>query len=173
MKSEDGVQLACFRVGNETYGADILGIKEIILFRQPMAVPKAPAFMEGIINLRGNVIPVVDMRKRLDIPAPEGGYKRAARIIIIKLGKRDIGIIVDSIDRVIEVAYKDIDDKPDVASGIGPEYLKGVAMEGADMVMILDMEKLLTTKERVSLERAGKLTPSSKAEDAGAEGGKC
>ncbi len=148
------VQLACFKVAGETYGAEIFDIKEIIMYREATAVPKAPDFMEGIINLRGKVIPVIDMRKRLGIKPLSEAKSRSMRIIIVKIGQKDVGIVVDSVDKVIKARRgKDgnIDPSPEVATGIGPEYLKGVARDGDDMVMILDMEKVLSSKEKVRL----------------------
>jgi purine-binding chemotaxis protein CheW len=149
--SESELQLACFNVGEETYGVDIIHIKEILLNRKITPAPKAPDFMEGIINLRGHVIPIVDMRKKFGLPAPEGGYKRAARIIIITIDKKNIGIIVDNVDNVITVNQTDVDPSPSVATGIGSEYLDGVAKNNDEMIMILNMKTVLTTMDRVKI----------------------
>ncbi len=150
--STEEQQLACFDVGTETYGINIVHIKEILLYRTITAVPRAPEFMEGILNLRGRVIPIIDMRKRLGIPPQPDGPTRATRIIIVVVGARDVGIIVDRVDKVIKLGDADIDPSPDVATGVGPEYLEGVARDGEEMVMVLNMEKVLSSKDRVRLD---------------------
>src|SRR6056300_316897 len=92
------VQLACFKVGPELYALDIMRIKEIIRPQKLTPVPKAPSFIEGVINLRGSVIPVADMRKRFDQPIDED--TRKSRIVICSLAKRNIGLLVDEVKEV-------------------------------------------------------------------------
>lgn len=148
MNSE--IQLACFKVGEERYAADIMSIKEIILCRKITRIPSAPDFIEGVINLRGQVIPVIDMRKRLGLtPAgPEG----TARIIIIRVLDKDVGIIVDSVLKVLRVGKREMQPPPSIAKGVESEYLKGIVKDGDELVLLLDMEKILTTSEKVGLE---------------------
>lgn len=146
------IQLACFKVGDEKYAADIMKIGEIILYRKITRIPKAPGFIEGIINLRGKVIPVIGMREKLGLNEEAPG--RSARIIIIKVGDKDIGIIVDSVLKVLRVEKAEIQLAPAIIKGIESEYLTGVVRDGDELVLILDMEKVLTTAERVRLHDA-------------------
>lgn len=145
------INLACFKVGEETFAADIMQIREIILCRKVTHIPKAPDFIEGIINLRGRVIPVIDMRKRLGLPAIE--QTRAARIIVMKFQDRKrVGIIVDSVVNVIRIKEGEMQAAPKIAKGIESEYLKGIVRVGDELVLVLDMEKVLTTTEKVRLD---------------------
>lgn len=144
------MQLACFKVGEERYAADIMSIKEIILCRKVTRIPSAPDFIEGVINLRGKVIPVIAMRKRLGLtPAEPGG---TARIIIIRVLDKDVGIIVDSVLKVLRVGKGEMQPSPRIAKGVESEYLKGIVKDGDELVLLLDMEKILTTSEKVGLE---------------------
>lgn len=162
------VQLACFKVGDEVYGADITSIKEIILYKKATAVPSAPEFMEGILNLRGKVIPIVDLRKRLGVPLPKGGVSRSTRIIIIHVAKKDVGVIVDSVDKVIKATSGKggtIDPSPNISSEVGTKFLSGVAREGEEMIMILDMEKVLSSRDKVELGNIKNVVPEEAAEE--------
>lgn len=145
------ISLACFKAGEESYATDIMQIREIILCRKVTHIPKAPDFIEGIINLRGKVIPVIDMRKRLGLEPKEP--TRHARIIVIKFhdGKR-VGVVVDSVTKVLRIEESEIEAAPSIAKGIESEYLTGVARDGDELVLVLDMEKVLTTTEKVSLD---------------------
>jgi len=109
------VQLACFRVGSELYALDIMRIKEIIRPQKLTPVPKAPSFIEGVINLRGSVIPVADMRKRFDLPIDEDTRKN--RIVICSLAKRNIGLLVDEVKEVKRFTRKDIAPSPQFIQG--------------------------------------------------------
>lgn len=143
-------QLACFKIDEERYAADIMLIREIILYRKVMPFPKAPDFIDGIINLRGKVIPVVDMRKRLGLTPKEPGSD--TRIIIVKFKGMDIGMIVDSVDKVLRVGNRGIQPSPDILRNIEAEYLAGIVMDGEEMVIVLDLEKVLSSDERLKLE---------------------
>lgn len=146
-------QMACFRVGDESFAADIMKIKEVILYRRVTAMPRAPDFMEGIINIRGDVIPVIDMRKRLGMAT--GEITKNSRIIILSVGLKDVGIIVDSVSKVLRVSDSDIKPAPSVGKGIESEYLTGVIRnikDDEDITMILDMDRVLTSTEKVRLD---------------------
>ncbi|MBI4745441.1 MAG: purine-binding chemotaxis protein CheW [Deltaproteobacteria bacterium] len=144
------VQLACFKVGEEMYAADIMLIREIILCRKVTRIPNAPDFIEGIINQRGKAIPVIDMRKRLGLEHKE--RSRDTRIIVMKFQDcKRVGIIVDSVVKVLKREEGDIQAVPRIAKGIESEYLSGIVRDGEEMVLILDMERVLTTTEKVRL----------------------
>lgn len=147
MSSE--IQLACFEVGEERYAADIMLIKEIILNRKVTHIHKAPEFIEGIINLRGKVIPVINMRKRLGLNVTEP--TAATRIIITRGKGMNVGIIVDSVLNVLRVGKGDIQPAPGIIKGIEAEYLSGIVRDGDELVLIFDMERLLTSTEKVRL----------------------
>lgn len=144
------MQLACFMIGEERYAADIMLIKEIILCRKVTHIPKAPDFIEGVINLRERVIPVIDMRKRLGLQATE--LTGATRIIITKVEGKNVGIIVDSVLKILRVGEGDIQPPPGMIKGIESEYLSGIVRDGDELILILDMGRVLTTTEKGRLD---------------------
>jgi len=139
------IQVACFRLGEDIYAIDIMRIKEIIRPQKLAVLPKAPVFMEGVLNLRGAVIPVVDLRKRFDMPVRE--IDRDRRLLIVALAGRTLGIVVDEVTEVITVPVANIKPPPQVSQGVGAEYLVGVCLVQDDLVMLLDPDRLLTWSE--------------------------
>jgi purine-binding chemotaxis protein CheW len=159
--SEEQIQLACFRVGGEHYALDILKIKEITRSQSITRIPKAPEFIEGVINLRGVFIPVVDLRKRFGLPAQEPD--RNTRIIIATIAGRIVGIQVDEAKEVIRISQKEIKPPPRIVRGIESEYLKGICRGGEEILMFLDFEKILSTKEKIRLDEIKKAVKELKA----------
>jgi len=156
-KSEGGrseVQLACFRIGPEMYALDILRIKEIIRPQRLTPVPKAPSFIEGVINLRGVVIPVVDLRKRFD--QPNLGSDRKTRVIICSLSGKIIGLMVDEVAEVRRYSRREVQPAPKFLKGKGAEFFLGVCRRDDDLVMLLDLEKILSSEEKIDLEKIEK-----------------
>ena len=149
------IQVACFRLGEEIYAVDIMRIKEIIRPQKLAALPKAPVFMEGVLNLRGAVIPVVDLRKRFDMPAREDDRNR--RLLILALAGRTLGIVVDEVTEVITVPVANLKPPPQVTHGVGAEYLVGVCLVEDDLVMLLDPDRLLTGSEADELGGLGEM----------------
>jgi purine-binding chemotaxis protein CheW len=147
------VQVACFRLGEDIYAVDIMRVREIIRPQKLAALPKAPVFMEGVLNLRGAVIPVVDLRKRFDMPRREDDRNR--RLLILALAGRTLGIIVDEVTEVITVPVANLKPPPRVTHGVGAEYLVGVCLVQDDLVMLLDPDRLLTGSEADALGTLG------------------
>ena len=152
MAGEDSqFQLVTFQLGDEIYGVDIMDVKEIVKIQDVRPIPNAPHYVEGIINLRGEIIPIIDLHKRFrlkslrdeDIDTDiEGGF------IILSIENNKIGIIIDRVARVVSVTADDIKDPPQMFSGIGSEYIQGVIRtdNGAYLIM-LDIHKLFNPKE--------------------------
>ena len=147
------VQLACFRVGSELYALDIMRIKEIIRPQKLTPVPKAPSFIEGVINLRGAVIPVADLRKRFDQPVGEENRKN--RIVICSLAGKIIGLLVDEVTEVKRFGRHEIAPAPQFIKGPQADYFLGVARRDEDLIMLLDLEKVLSTEELIQLQSLG------------------
>ncbi len=145
------IQLACFRIGAELYALDILRIKEIIRPQKLTPVPKAPSFIEGVINLRGAVIPVADMRKRFDQPIE--GELRKNRIIICSLAGRIIGLLVDEVLEVRSYSRREISPAPQFIKGGNADYFLGVARRADELVMLVDLEKVLSSNEKIELQK--------------------
>lgn len=144
------IQVACFRLMDDLYAVDIMRINEIIRPQKLTVLPKAPSFIEGVINLRGTVIPVVDLRKRFDMP--QRPSNASTRLLIIRIFGQSVGLVVDDVTEVITVPVKDIKPPPAVSEGMAVDYLLGVCLSGDVLVMMLDIDKLLTTNEVKALE---------------------
>ena len=157
--SRQEIQLACFRIGSEFYGLDILRIREVIRPQKLTPVPKAPEFVEGVINLRGAVIPIVDLRKRFGASAESGGKK--IRIIICVLAGKILGLVVDEVAEVRRYSRQEIQPAPQFLKGRGAEFFLGVCRRGDDLVMIVDLERILSSNEKIDLEQVA-LPPLAK-----------
>lgn len=144
------VSLACFSLGDDLYAADIMRIREIIRPQKLAHLPKAPSFVDGVINLRGKVIPVIDMRKRFDLPAREGGGEK---LLIVSAAKRNVGLVVDEVTEIITAPVRDIKPPPDVLKGVGSRYLIGVCLANDSMVMLLNIDKILNDDEAAALDQ--------------------
>ncbi|MBI5655733.1 MAG: chemotaxis protein CheW [Geobacter sp.] len=139
------IQVACFRLGEDLYAIDIMRIKEIIRPLKLTSLPKFPAFMEGIINLRGTVIPVVDLRRRFDLPDVED--TSSTRLLIVSLAGQVLALVVDEVTEVVTVPVKDIKPPPHLGEGIDAEYLIGVCLVKQDLIMLLNIDSLLSSQE--------------------------
>lgn len=145
------IQIACFKLGDDVYAADIMRIKEIIRFNRLTNLPKSPDFIEGVFNLRGTVVPVIDLRKRFDIPpAP---YDRDTRLLIVALERQLAGLIVDDVMEVISVPVKDLKPPPQVSEGIGAEYLIGVCLAKDSLIMLVNLDSIFSSNESCQLRR--------------------
>ncbi|MBN1916574.1 MAG: chemotaxis protein CheW [Verrucomicrobia bacterium] len=139
-------QLVTFTLGSEEYGVDINKVREINRLTEITHVPKAPPFVEGLINLRGTVVPIIDLRKRFDIE-PAGDEKQQ-RIIVVDIGGRTIGVIVDSVSEVLNLSAEAIDEVPaTISSGVNQRFLTGVGKIGERLMLLLDLDSILSAEE--------------------------
>lgn len=142
-------QLAVFRVGAEMYALDIMAIREIIRPQKLTAVPNAPVFIDGMIHLRGAIIPVMDMRKRFRQPIE---VDRKTRVIVCVLVGKIIGLVVDEVIEVRRCTRSDVQPPPQYMRGRGTDVFLGVCRRGEELVMILNLEKVLSSNEALDLE---------------------
>ena len=140
-KDAELLQLVTFNIAEEEFGVDILSVQEIIRLMQITTVPRAPACIEGVINLRGKVIPVIDMRKRFNLPA----VKRDShtRIIVMEFGAKIVGFLVDAVSEVLRIPASTVEPAPAVVSGVGSEYIRGVGKLDDRLLILLDLDSLL------------------------------
>jgi len=136
------LQLVSFHIEEEEFAVDILNIQGINRMMNITRVPNTPAFVEGIINLRGQVIPVVNLRKRLGFPLKEPD--KATRIIVVEIGKRVIGFIVDSVNEVLRISSSITEPPPPMVAGIDSEYITAVGKLDDRLLILLDLEKVLS-----------------------------
>ncbi|MDR3560836.1 MAG: chemotaxis protein CheW [Negativicutes bacterium] len=145
-------QLVLFRLGNEEYAIPITQVKEIIQFKEATKLPSTPVYMEGIISLRGKIIPVVDLAMRLELAAVKNADKRA---LIIETADREIGIVVDEVTEVIRLQDSAIELAP---AGTGNEqnsYIRGIGKEGNRLLILLDVDKLFSDEEMQEMKKVG------------------
>ncbi|AGB19177.1 chemotaxis protein CheW [Thermoanaerobacterium thermosaccharolyticum] len=143
-------QIVIFKLNDEEFCVDIMDVLEIIRMQTITKVPDVPSFVEGIINLRGTVIPIIDLKKRLKLKLTN--YDDDTRIIIIKINEKSIGFIVDSVTEVLHVENDSIKEAPDIIAGIGKEYIESVVSYDDRLIINLDLEKILTENEKKEIE---------------------
>jgi purine-binding chemotaxis protein CheW len=144
-------QLISFGVDSENYGVKIQSVKEVIKIREITKLPKAPSFVKGVINLRGDVIPVIDFRDKFGIEQKD--YTEITRIIVVEVDQKSIGIVVDSVSHVIRISQEEITPPPPMIGGIAEEYLLGIGKKGEDLIILIDIEKILSIKEKIELDQ--------------------
>ncbi len=137
-------QIVGFRVGRETFGMPILALHEIVRVPEITAVPDAPAHIEGVINLRGKIVSVVDLRKRFNKPATE--LTRHSRILVIEHGGRLVGMIVDAASEVLKIAESDIAPAPAMMKEGGLDCVTGIGKYQKRLIILLDIDKVLTVR---------------------------
>ena len=138
--AQDELQVVVFELGGERYGLDIGTVYEIIRHQPITAVPNAPSFVEGIINLRGRIIPVVDLRGRFGLAA--SAPTKASRIVVCEAAGHRVGLVVDAVTEVLMIPAEAIEPTPDLAGGTETGYLKGIAKLGERLIILLDLEGL-------------------------------
>jgi purine-binding chemotaxis protein CheW len=135
-------QYVVFRLENEEYGIDILRVKEIKEMMSITRVPKAAHFVRGVINLRGEVIPVIDLRKKFNLP--EGTENESTRIIIVSVDDITVGLIVDSSSEVLEIRSDSIEAAPDGMGSVDQGNIYGIGKVGERLIILLDIVKIVT-----------------------------
>jgi len=140
-KAEASFHLVTFHLMREEYGIEIGSVQEIIRATDITPVPGAPTHVRGVINLRGKIIPVVDLRKRLALPAADA--TEAQRIIVVELGEKRIGILVDGVSQVIKVPAAVVEEIPDEATKIDENYIRGVGKLDSRLIIILNLNRSL------------------------------
>ena len=139
-RSSAELQIVVFELGDERYGLDIAAVYEIIRHQPITAVPQAPAFVEGVINLRGRIIPVVDLRDRFGMAS--GELTRASRIVVAEAAGTRVGLVVDGVSEVLMVPADAIEPTPEVAAGVDAAYLRGIAKLGERLIILLELDGL-------------------------------
>jgi purine-binding chemotaxis protein CheW len=152
---DDDIQLVTFVLGNEEFGIDILQVHEINRMMEVTKVPKAQDFILGVINLRGAIIPVVDLSLRFSMPVHE--HDKKTRILIIEAVGRLICFIVDEIKEVLRITYNRIEPPPEIVAGIGCEYIRGVGKVNDRLINILDVNKLFDKNELLAFEKVAEM----------------
>jgi len=138
-----------FVLAGEEYGLEILKVREIIGMMDITAVPRTPAFVKGVINLRGKVIPVVDLR--LKFVMPEAERTEETCVIVAQVGAVEMGIIVDKVSEVLDIEAEEIEDTPSFGVAVDTDFILGIGKAGGKVTILLSIEKVLTKQEVVEL----------------------
>ena len=149
------VQAVGFYLGEDEYAIYINKVREIVQMTDIRKIPKSPLFVEGVINLRGKIYPILDLRKRFDLTINEAN-RQSCKILIVELEKNQVGLIVDNVSEVMRFYADEIEKAPPMFSAnIGSQYIQGVAKIENKLIILLDVEKLLSFEEMSVLERIG------------------
>jgi purine-binding chemotaxis protein CheW len=138
-------QFISFSVGEEEYGLELLRVKEVIRIREITWLPKAPKFVKGIINLRGDVIPIIALREKFGLEPREN--TAATRVIVVELDGRLMGMVVDSASQVVRIPADQIDPPPPVLGGLSQEFITGVGKLDDKLVILLNVDAILNVEE--------------------------
>lgn len=146
------MQLVSFKLGNELYGIEITKIREIILVGEITQVPETPHYIKGLINLRSSVIPVIDLRARFSLPEADLGEE--SRIMVLNVGNRTIGIVVDSVNEVLRVAQDQVSPAPPTVASLGNQYMTGLVRLDQQLLILLDVDQLFGEEETAAINDA-------------------
>jgi purine-binding chemotaxis protein CheW len=143
------VQFVVFKLGKEEYGINIMQVQEIGPYEEPVKVPNTPAFVEGVMNLRGNVIPVISLKKRFNIPGQE--LTDNTRTVVINFENKQIAFIVDDASEVLTLDESNIQETPEIIAGVDRKYITGIGKQENRLLIILDLSFLLNEQEQMQL----------------------
>jgi purine-binding chemotaxis protein CheW len=152
MITGDDVQVVTFRVGGQEFAFDILQIERILRYQVPAPLPQAPAFLEGVVSYGGGAVPVVDLRKRFELPAE---LREETRLMVVDLGDQRIGVLVDEVREVLRVDSTTIAAPAPVVKGLAAAYIAGIIARADRTIIILNARKLLSSTERLALSGIG------------------
>jgi purine-binding chemotaxis protein CheW len=150
-QSPGTLQLVSFRLSDEEYGIEITKIQEIILMGEITRVPHTPPYVKGLINLRSNVIPILDLRLRFAMA--EGAVTDDTRIMVVNVKGKTIGLIVDTVNEVLRISQDEISPPPPTVTGLGREYLTGLVRRENRLLIMLDIDNLLDSEGNAATEK--------------------
>ncbi len=143
--SDTSLQLVTFQLGAEKYGVDIMDVKEIVDYEEIRSIPNAPVYVEGIYNLRGDIIPIISLHRRFHLQRADDIEEDS--LLILTIGRMQLGIIIDRVLRVISIETEEIQPPPQMISGIGAEYIQGVVHKDEGYLIILDSRRMFDPEE--------------------------
>ncbi len=143
------LQLVSFTIGSEEFGVDILFVQEINRMIQITKVPNAPSFVDGVINLRGRIIPVIDLRAKLGFDRKE--HDNNTRIIVVEVSGKVVGFIVDAVKEVLRIPKSITEAPPELVAGVNSEFIMAVGKLEDRLITLIDLEKILSNNEKQTL----------------------
>lgn len=148
--SDPVIQWVTFKLAGETYGINVMQVQEVLRYTEIAPVPGASYYVLGIINLRGKVVTVIDTRSRFGLPS--GEITDNTRIVIIETGSHVVGILVDAVAEVVYLRQSEIDMTPNIGNDDSSKFIQGVCNKGGELLILVDLDKLLTEDEWQELE---------------------
>lgn len=158
MTQGDDIQVVVFRVGGQEFAFNVFDVQRILRWATPAALPKAPAFLEGILQVQGAIVPVVDLRKRFELS--DAQVREETRLVVVEIEGLTVAVVVDAVLEVRRVAAEAVTPPPGIVRGLAAEYIQGIIAVGTRTIVLLQTAKLLTSAERIALE-AAPLTPET------------
>ena len=143
--TDDALRWVTFRLENEKYGINVMQVQEVLRITEIAPVPGAPSYVLGIINLRGNVVTVIDTRSRFGLPSAE--TDDSSRVVIIESDEQVVGILVDSVAEVVDLNSSEIETAPNVGTEESAKFIQGVASHDGELLILVDLNKLLSEEE--------------------------
>jgi purine-binding chemotaxis protein CheW len=138
-------EFLAFKLGAEEYGIDILRVQEIRSYEKPTRIAKAPEFIKGVINLRGVIVPIVDLRVKFHLP--DASYTEFTVVIVLNIGSRVVGIVVDAVSDVITLSSEQLRPVPEFSSTIASDHVLAIGAIEERMLILIDIDKLMTSEE--------------------------
>ena len=143
-------QLVVFDLANEHYGVDIAAVEGIIKLQAITVVPHTPAFVEGVTNLRGEVLPVIDLRKRFGLPA-DNTRGKDTRIVTVEIDGKKVGMVVDAVSEVLRVSDEAIEPPSPIVTTVDSAFIRGIAKVDERLIILIDLSKVLSNEEQAGL----------------------
>ena len=147
----DDVQLVAFKLGGQEFAFNIFQVERILRYEAPAPLPKAPDFLEGVLQYQGGAVPLIDLRKRLGAEAP---LREDTRTVILEFDGGKIGMIVDAVTEVMQVTAQTVTAPPGIVKGLAAEYISGLVVKNGRTIIVLNTNKLLSSKEKMALQGA-------------------
>ena len=150
--AQAGSEYLSFVLGEAQYCIDILKVQEIRTYEAPTRIANTPAFIKGVMNLRGNIVPIIDLRVKFGLP--EQRYDTQTVVIVLNIAKRTVGVVVDGVSDVINVPASEIKAPPELGGALDTQYLQGLATVNGQMMILIDIERLMTSRDMSIMDEA-------------------
>jgi purine-binding chemotaxis protein CheW len=150
--AQAGREYLSFVLGEAQYCIDILKVQEIRTYEEPTRIANTPEFIKGVMNLRGNIVPIIDLRVKFGLP--EHRYDTQTVVIVLNVARRTVGVVVDGVSDVINVPAAEIKPPPELGGSLDTQYLQGLATVNGQMMIIIDIERLMTSRDMAIMDEA-------------------
>lgn len=148
LAAEDGNQFLTFQLQDEEYGIEILRVQEIKGFSQIAPIPNSPRYIKRVMSLRNAVVPIVDLRAKFNLPELE--YNRFTVVIVVTVGPKVMGLVVDAVSDVLNVSANEMEATPDLGKGVDPSFTTGIVKTGKRLITLLNIDKLASSEESIA-----------------------